>query len=138
MYEMLQVTFDCADVPAMERFWTAAVGYERESPPPGFASWEEFLEKNQVPRSEWDSRSAAVDPAGAGPRFFFQRVPEPKAAKNRVHLDIRLSRREGSEGLEAEVARLEALGATRGEAFDEMGVSWVVMTDIEGNELCVS
>ncbi len=138
MYEMMQVTFDCTDVPAMERFWTAAVGYERESPPPGFASWEEFAEKNQIPRSEWDSRSAAVDPGGAGPRFFFQRVPEGKSAKNRVHLDLRLSRREGSGGLEAEVERLVALGAERVEALDELGVQWVVMRDIEGNELCVS
>jgi hypothetical protein len=49
-----------------------------------------------------------------------------------------LSRREGSGGLEAEVERLVALGAERVEAFDELGVQWVVMRDIEGNELCVS
>ena len=138
MTDMLQVTFDCADVPAMVRFWSAALSYEPESPPPGFDTWEDFARANGIPEDMWDAWGAAVDPAGRGPRFFFQRVPEGKTAKNRVHLDLRLSRRVGSDGLASEVARLEGLGAERVDERDEMGTRWVVMRDVEGNELCVS
>ena len=84
------------------------------------------------------ARAAVVDPAGDGPRFVFQRVPEPKTAKNRVHLDVRLSHRPGSAGLAAEVSRLEDLGADRLDEKDELGTHWVVMHDVEGNEFCVS
>lgn len=135
---MLQVTFDCADVPRMVAFWAAALDYEPQPPPPGFDSWEEFARAQGIPPDKWDAWGAVVDPKGEGPRFFFQRVPEPKTAKNRMHLDLRLTAREGSGGLEAEVARLEALGAERGAEHDELGSHWVVMRDVEGNEFCVS
>ena len=86
---------------------------------------------------------ACVDPAGVGPRLFFQRVPEGKVVKNRVHLDVRagtgLVGDERLAVLEAECERLVALGATqiqvlRADGFDE---SCIVMQDIGGNEFCL-
>ncbi len=77
-----------------------------------------------------------------GPRVFFQCVPEPKTAKNRVHLDLHSGggldvpldvRRARTEQA---AVRLEKLGATRIEAVEELGVYWVVMRDPEGNEFC--
>jgi len=87
--------------------------------------------------------TAIVDPDGVGPRIFIQKVPEPKTAKNRLHLDLNISdaRRvgpeEGRRRVDAEVRRLEGLGATVGRAYDENGAHWVVMADPEGNEFCV-
>ena len=114
-----------------------------EPPPEGYDSWPAFLTSIGVPESEWDSRSACVDPAGKGPRLFFQRVPEPKTAKNRVHLDLDVSggretpiedrRRRVADAVE----RAVAAGATRLKAYDEAGQHWVVLQDPEGNEFCL-
>ena len=104
-----------------------------QPPPEGFESWPAFLTAIGVPESEWNSRSACVDPEGNGPRLFFQRVPEGKAAKNRVHLDVNV----GKDRIDAEVERLVAEGATRAGEKAEMGERWVVMRDPEGNEFCV-
>ena len=80
------------------------------------ALWDDFLARVGVPESEWNSRSAIEDPEGAGPRVFFQRVPEDKVAKNRVHLDVRaapgLTGDERMAALEPEHDRLVALGAS--------------------------
>ena len=113
----VQVTFDCADPAALSAFWAAALGYVVQPPPPGFDSWDAALEAWGVPPEARNSRSAAVDPAGNGPRLFFQQVPEGKVVKNRVHLDVRAA--PGLEGearmaaLEDECTRLVGLGATR-------------------------
>ncbi len=126
----------------LSTFWAEALGYEVQPPPPDFDSWPAFLAAQGVPEDRWSSAAAIVDPAGVGPRVFFQRVPEPKTAKNRVHLDLRSGggldvpldiRRARTE--EA-AARLERLGATRVKAVEELGVYWVVMRDPEGNEFC--
>ena len=85
----VQITFDCADPAALAAFWAVALGYEPEGPPGGFASWDAALDAWGVPPALRNSRSAVVDPDGAGPRVFFQQVPEGKSAKNRVHLDVR-------------------------------------------------
>jgi hypothetical protein len=78
---------------------------------------------------------------GVGPRLFFQRVPEGKVAKNRVHLDVRVGTGlEGEErlaALEAECARLVPLGATRVRLLYDGTDSCIVMQDIEGNEFCL-
>ncbi|MEV6242179.1 VOC family protein [Lentzea sp. NPDC051838] len=126
----IQVTMDAADPAKLAGFWAEALGYVVQPPPPGFDSWEAFAEANNIPADRWNDYSAIIDPEGKGPRFFFQRVPEGKTAKNRVHLDV-------NAGLEA-VDRLVALGATKVEEFDRgpMG-RWVVMLDPEGNEFCV-
>lgn len=87
----VQVVIDCADPSRVAEFWAAALGYKLQDPPPGFASWQAFLEAQGVQESEWNSASAIVDPDGKGPRFYFQRVPEPKTVKNRVHVDVAVS-----------------------------------------------
>jgi hypothetical protein len=129
----LQVTFDCADPAGLATFWASALGYVVQPPPEGFESWPAFLTTVGVPESEFGSASACVDPEGKGPRLFFQRVPEGKAAKNRVHLDVNV----GKDNVESEVARLVAEGATRVGAFDVPLGTWVVLEDPEGNEFCV-
>lgn len=137
-----QVTFDCADPDRMARFWAAALGYKIPGPPPGFETWDAFLESIGVPEGERDRASAAEDPDGKGPRLYFQRVPEGKVAKNRVHLDLRigggpqvpLDQRKAR--IDADVDRLVGLGATVVGPVEEFGQYCVVLCDPEGNEFC--
>ena len=138
----VQVTFDCADPRALSRFWCDVLGYEFPPPPPGFASWDAF--SASLPEEQRNSASAAQDPNGVGPRLFFQRVPEGKTAKNRVHLDVRsapgLEGEERMAALEAECERLVALGATRVERHEPnlpVAGGHIVMQDPEGNEFCL-
>ena len=139
----VQVTFDAADPEALAAFWGETLGYVEQDPPEGFDSWEAWAVANDVPRERWGDFAARVDPDGAGPRLFFQRVPEPKTAKNRVHLDLAVSggretpiedrRRRVADAVE----RAVAAGATRVKAYDEAGQHWVVLQDPEGNEFCL-
>ncbi len=143
MARTFQVTFDCADPAAVGTFWATALGYVVEPPPDGFADWPAALAAWGVPEDLWDSAYAVVDPEGAGPRLFFQKVPEPKTVKNRVHLDVRVSDPSTSPEVRdaavlAEVERLEAAGATRQDWRFEEGKHFMVMTDVEGNELCLT
>jgi Glyoxalase-like domain len=101
----VQVTVDCADPAGLAAFWAEALGYRLQDPPAGFESWEQALEAMGVPPERRNDASAVIDPEGSGPRLFFQRVPEPKQAKNRVHLDVRAA--PGLEG-DARMAALEA------------------------------
>jgi hypothetical protein len=103
------VTWDCRDALALARFWAAALGTDVEE--------------------ESTSDKAFVEAAGwGGPNMWFNRVPEGKTAKNRLHFDLRpLDTRA------VEVSRLRGLGASIVEAFD----SHTVMRDPEGNEFCV-
>jgi catechol 2,3-dioxygenase-like lactoylglutathione lyase family enzyme len=139
----VQVTFDCADPGALCQFWVEVLGYQLQPPPPGFDSWEAFLDEIGVPEGARNERSAAVPADGQGPRLFFQRVPEGKSTKNRVHLDVRaapgLTGVDRMAALEDEAERLVALGATRQERFepDGMDAGHVVMADPEGNEFCL-
>jgi hypothetical protein len=136
----VQIAIDCADPAALAAFWAEVLpGYALQPPPPGFDSWEAFLEAQHVPKEEWNSRSAIV---GDGPRLFFQRVPEPKSGKNRVHLDLHagggpaVPLDEQRANVRAAVTRLQGLGATFIKEYEELGVVWAVMTDPEGNEFC--
>jgi catechol 2,3-dioxygenase-like lactoylglutathione lyase family enzyme len=134
------VTFDCADPDRMSTFWAAALGYEK-------GTWTEDLRQQLfaagLTEDDLASRGLAEDPAGVGPRLFFQRVPEPKVAKNRVHLDINVGngRRAEPHEVDAEVQRLVELGATVQRKADGAWGPWpeyhYVMTDPEGNEFCV-
>ncbi len=141
----VQVTFDCADPKSLAGFWIEVLGYKYDDPPQGFDTWEAALEAFGVPKDEWNSRSACSDPNGVGPRLFFQRVPEGKTAKNRVHLDVRtapdLRGEERMTALEAECARLVGLGATRMKRFEPESsfgeIGFIVMQDPEGNEFCL-
>ena len=68
---------------------------------------------------------------GISPDILFLRVPESKAVKNRLHIDLR------PEDQAAEVARLESLGATRADVGQGDEATWMVMADPDGNEFCV-
>ncbi len=137
----VQVTFDCAEPERVARFWCQVLGYEVPPPPEGFADWDEF--GNSLPPELQGSAFACIDPTGAGPRLFFQRVPEGKVVKNRVHLDVRVGTGLVGAGrlatLEAESARLVALGAVQVQVLraDEFNESCIVMQDVEGNEFCL-
>jgi len=140
----VQVTFDCADPGALAQFWIATLGYRLDSPPPPYATWEEALDAWGVPEERRNDASAAVDPGGVGPRLWFQKVPEGKTAKNRVHLDVRaapgLRGEDRMAALEAKCAELVALGATRlrrHEPDEVASAGFIVMQDPEGNEFCL-
>jgi Glyoxalase-like domain len=140
----VQITFDSADPAGLATFWAEALGYKVQDPPEGFESWEQALEAMGVPPESRNNASAVVDPKGAGPRLFFQRVPERKQVKNRVHLDVRAA--PGLDGdarmaaLEAEAERLVAHGATRLRRYEPappLDAGHIVMADPEGNEFCL-
>ncbi len=103
------VTFDCADPLKVAAFWAAVLGSD--------------VDEDSTPEKAW------VEPAGwGGPSIWFQKVPEPKVAKNRQHFDLR-----AMGDIPAEIERLTGLGATL--VSDRNGQ--VVMADPEGNEFCV-
>ena len=138
-----QVTFDCAAPVALADFWASALGYRPADPPEGFASWEEWAERLEIPAEEWGEGAWLDDPEKQRPRIHFQRVPEPKTVKNRVHLDLDasdgpaapLERRK--EQVDAEAARLVALGAKRFAIYEATEHYHIVMRDPEGNEFCL-
>lgn len=109
---MVTVTIDCADPSALVEFWTKALDYEVKADMDGF-----FV---------------LLGPKeGPGTGLGLQKVDEPKAGKNRVHVDF------STEDREAEVARLVALGAEEQEEHAVPGLTWTVLTDPVGNEFCV-
>jgi Glyoxalase-like domain len=115
---LLAVIVDCQDPLRQARFWAQALAYEVNQRNP-----DEF----QV-----------SDPAGTGASLYFMKVPEPKAGKNRLHLDLVTAG-----PMEAEVARLAGAGAEvievrQDPAFMDNPDTWTVMRDPEGNEFCVT
>jgi catechol 2,3-dioxygenase-like lactoylglutathione lyase family enzyme len=140
----VQITFDCADPAKLAAFWAEVLGYRLQGPPEGFESWEQALDALGVPPERRNDASAVGDPDGSRPRLFFQRVPEGKQVKNRVHLDVRaapgLSGDARMAALEAEAERLVSHGATRLERHEPappLGAGHIVMADPEGNEFCL-
>jgi len=137
----VQVTFDCAEPQRVGRFWCEVLGYVVPPPPEGFDGWEEY--ELTLPAERRGASFACVDPTGVGPRLYFQRVPEGKVVKNRVHLDVRVGTglvgAERLAALEAECARLVELGAVQERILyaDEENESCIVMQDLEGNEFCL-
>ena len=125
MASIKDVTFDCAHPASLARFWAAAIDGYRVAP---YDEAElERLRGNGIFDVE-DDPTVLVEPvAGGGPRMFFQLVPERKAVKNRVHLDLRAPDRA------AEVERLTGLGATILAEYE----GHVVLADPEGNEFCL-
>ncbi|WP_439680677.1 VOC family protein [Embleya sp. MST-111070] len=136
-----QVTFDCADPERVARFWCEVLGYVVPPPPEGFDTWDDYT--RSLPPERQGAGFACLDPTGEGPRLYFQRVPEGKVVKNRVHLDVRVGTglvgEERLAALQAERVRLEALGAVceRVLLADEFNESCIGMQDIEGNEFCI-
>jgi hypothetical protein len=139
----IQIVMDCADPARLARFWATALGYTAPDPPSGYASWPDALTAWGVPEEEWDDGQWLVDPEGIGPRLYFQRVPEPKTVKNRLHLDLDASGgretplAERRRLVDAEAERLLGAGATRLAAIEEYGGYFVAMRDPEGNEFDV-
>jgi hypothetical protein len=139
--KQVQVTFDCADPERVGRFWCEVLGYVVPPPPEGFANWDDY--DRALPPEQQGGTFACIDPTGVGPRLFFQRVPEGKVVKNRVHLDVRVGTglvgEERLTALETECTRLVALGAARVRLLpaDEINESCIVMQDIEANEFCL-
>ena len=110
---LASITVDCDDVARVAGFWAAVL--------------------DRKPSGEPTPYFASLAPAGPGqPIWMFLKVPEPKTAKNRFHVDLTAPDRD------AEVARMVELGATRVREVSEFGMSWVVMNDPEGNEYCVA
>jgi hypothetical protein len=103
------VTFDCTDALLVASFWAAALGSDVDE--------ESTADKAYVEAPGW-----------GGPNMWFNRVPEPKTAKNRMHLDLR-----APGDINEEVQRLQGLGASTVREDTEL----VVMADPEGNEFCV-
>jgi hypothetical protein len=110
------VCVDTAGPARLAAFWQAALGWRQT-----------FGEDDEVVLEP--PQGSPED--GVAPDLLFLRVPEEKAGKNRLHIDLR----PGDQA--AEVTRLEGLGATRADVGQGTDVSWVVMADPDGNEFCV-
>ena len=143
MTAKFQLVIDCADPEPLARFWVAALGYELEPPPEGHETWDDYWRTVGVSEDELGAGpDCIVDPAGRGPRIWFQVVPEKKSLKNRLHIDIMVGggRAEPLETrrrlVDAEARRLEALGATlvRVSSPDGLNHYGAIMQDPEGNE----
>jgi hypothetical protein len=104
------VVVDCADAARVGAFWSALLGQPLGGPD--------------------DEGNLWIERADANPELTFVRVPESKAVKNRVHIDLRPDEQE------AEVERALSLGA-RHVDIGQRDVSWVVLVDPEGNEFCI-
>ena len=145
----LQLAVDCLDPARLVRFWTEALHYAVEPAPAGHATWNDYWRSLGIPEDELDpdgnGSGSIVDPEGRGPRISFQPVPEAKAVKNRLHLDLRVSGGrsvplpERIRRVEAEAARLTGHGARELYRNAPEGVNHfgIVMADPEGNEFCV-
>jgi Glyoxalase-like domain len=138
MATRIQVVIDCADPDGLATFWAEALGYKKQDPHEGYATWRDFETAQGVPQNERNSWHAVVDPGGAGPRLYFHRVPEPKVGKNRLHLDLNVARDVAPEDyrqrIDGEADRLGQLGATKLRGVEAHGEYWVTMLDPEGNE----
>ena len=140
MARAFQVTFDAEDPARLAEFWTLALGYELQPPPPEFDSWDDWAMSEGIPEERWNDARAQVDPSGAGPRLFIQKVPEGKSAKNRVHLDVTVEPADDQsrmEAIEELVSALVSAGGTYVRHFEQYGSEWIVCADPEGNEFCV-
>ncbi len=132
-----QLTMDALDPHAQAEFWASALAGELEDNSALIAS---VLQQGWAQESDtvvhrgrryWRDLVAV---RGAGPRLLFQRVPEQKTGKNRLHLDVHV----GEGRMRSEVDRLVSLGAVESREWRELGGHWIAMTDPEGNEFDVS
>ncbi len=147
MAARFQLVIDCRDPEPLATFWAAALRYEFEPPPEGFAHWDDYWRDVGVSEDDLGlGQDRIVDPDGNGPRIWFQVVPELKAVKNRLHLDISVgggrafpieTRRQR---VDAEAARLAGLGASYVRVLSEEGLDHyaIAMQDPEGNEFDIN
>ncbi|SNY43945.1 VOC family protein [Paractinoplanes atraurantiacus] len=131
MAARIELTFDTRNAVRLAEFWKLALGYEDEPPPAPFATRDEWVASFGA--DEDDGGGAWLrDPDGVGPRLVLLDVPEPKVAKNRLHIDVRV---DGWAGVLAKVDELKKAGGAVLATFDG---HHVVMADPEGNEFCVA
>ncbi|GAA0682676.1 VOC family protein [Kitasatospora atroaurantiaca] len=140
MTARIDLTLDCRNAQLVAEFWKTALGYIDEPPPAPFKTREEWLAQFDLPEDDSEDDAAWLcDPDGIGPRLSILTVPEPKTAKNRLHIDIRVpghgSPDERWERIRAESKRLVRAGGT---VLEEFGGHHIVMADPEGNEFCVA
>ena len=136
-----QVVIDSADPHVLADWWAEALGWQVEPQDEAFirrmvetgAASEEDTTRHRG-ALVWKVGAALTSPDPDRPRVLFQRVPEAKTVKNRVHLDVRV----GAERREAEVARLIGLGATELWRGAQGPFEWATLADPEGNEFCVT
>ncbi len=120
------VVVDCRDVAAQARWWGEVLDWR--------VVYEAPDEMVIVPPHALTEEAQRVPLAERGPGLVFVPVPEGKAGKNRLHIDLAPG---PDDDQAAEVARLEALGATRVDVGQQTEHTWVVLADPEGNEFCV-
>ena len=140
-----QLTFDAAEPARLAEFWCAALGYLPAAPPAGFASWDAWYDQLDIPADDRTGVATIADPDGARPSLCFLRVPEGKAGKNRLHVDVQVGggrQRPYDERwavVEAARDRLVPLGATVGQvvAGEDGRPDHLLMHDPEGNEFCL-
>ena len=125
-----QLVIDCTSPEPLAHFWAEASHCRIAVPPQGFASWDGFYRSIGVPEDELGIGADRIeDPKDDGPDIWFQVVPEKKSTKNRIHLDVNASGGRGPsldvrrDRVEAEAARLVALGATRLGTLAEEGLA---------------
>jgi hypothetical protein len=142
-----QLTIDCHDPARLAQFWAKALGYQPTPPAEPETTWWAHYRRRLGDEAEFDDR--LFDPEGLRPPLWFQEVPEQKAGKNRLHLDLYVTERDDSlpldrrvELVDAKVEELIALGASVHERFHaddpDDAYHFVVMQDPEGNEFCVA
>ena len=108
---LFNVTFDVRDAASLAGFWAEVVG--------------------RPVNPEANEYFARIDGNGVEPNLLFIQVPDTKAGKNRVHIDL------DADDLGVARQRLEELGATVVHEKDEYGIRWLTFRDPEGNEFCV-
>jgi hypothetical protein len=140
-----QVTVDATDPHVLADWWAETLGWVveptdeafiRRMIDAGYATAEDTRSYNGA--LVWKVGAAIRHPEESEqaprPRVLFQLVPEAKAVKNRVHLDVRV----GMDNLDAELERLTARGATFLHRGQQGPYSWITVADPEGNEFCIS
>ncbi|NIK55728.1 VOC family protein [Kribbella shirazensis] len=140
------LTIDCADPTLVARFWCTALGYTESDPPTGWDTWEDWLNAMNVPEDEWNDGASISDPNGVLPSISFLKVPEPRAVKNRLHLDLQVAGgRAEPQHLREQRIRTKAdtlitAGATLVREVpmdDSTTLDHLWMQDPEGNDFCV-
>jgi hypothetical protein len=136
----VQIAVDCARPHQLADWWAEALGWQVE--PQDEAFIRRMIAAGHAREDDtahhrgglvWASAAAMRSPDPGRPRVLFQRVPEDKAGKNRLHLDVRV----GAEAREPEVARLVGMGASELWRASQGPQEWVTLADPEGNEFCV-
>jgi hypothetical protein len=140
MAARIDLTFDATNAGLLGEFWKTALGYVDEPPPAPFKTRAEWLAQFDLPEDDSkDDGAWLCDPDGVGPRLSILTVPEPKTAKNRLHIDIRVPGH-GSPGERWERIRTEAARLVRagGSVLEQFEGHHILMADPEGNEFCVA